>query len=708
MPDGDTDMTDPVQAELETESTRRGADELQRMNRRLEDLAAAGTKFHVPIFNKIAVPQTIVGRYSYAAAVFAVAFALRWLLFPTDAAAFITFFPAVVIATFLCGTGAGLLVTALSLLAGSYFYIDPYGSIAITSDNFSTVATFAIFGVLISLAIGKMLRDSGTTTLLNRKLNEAIAALNTDITERKQASQYARSLIEASLDPLVTISPDGKVMDVNEATVNVTGVAREKLIGSDFSSYFTEPDKASEGYQQVFDKGFVADYPLTISHRSGKLTDVLYNASVYKDAEGNVLGVFAAARDVTVQKRFENALLRNNLELEGAKQVAEKANLAKSEFLSSMSHELRTPLNAVLGFAQLIASGTPALTASQVQSVDQIMKAGWHLLSMINEILDLSLIESGSMSMSNEALSLAVVLGDCKAMTDGFAQTRGIQMTFHPVIPPLYVHADQTRLKQVLINLLSNAVKYNRVNGTVSVHCIVIAGNRVRICVKDTGLGLTPEQLAQLFQPFNRLGQEASSTEGSGIGLVVAKRLAELMDGTISVESAVGAGSEFSLELNVTAAPQLFMPVATANAPEPRSAWETATVHTLLYVEDNPDNLDLVRQLITRRPDLRFLSATDANRGIASARVNQPEIILMDINLPGLSGLEAMKILRADPATAHIPIVALSANAIPRDIAAGLKAGFFSYLTKPIKVDEFMKGLDAALKAAAIIRSNRN
>jgi CheY-like chemotaxis protein len=232
------------------------------------------------------------------------------------------------------------------------------------------------------------------------------------------------------------------------------------------------------------------------------------------------------------------------------------------------------------------------------------------------------------------------------------------------------------------------------------VDCIASTPGRIRICVKDTGEGLTPDKLTQLFQPFNRLGQEANGEEGTGIGLVVSKRLIELMGGVIGVESTVGEGSVFWIELNLTAEPQPVAgetdPIAVAQA----QGQADAQLSTLLYVEDNPANLMLVEDLIARRPDIRLLSARDGNRGIEIARASLPDVILMDINLPGISGIRALRILAEDPATAHIPVVALSANAIPRDIAKGLEAGFFRYLTKPIKVNEFMDTLDLALKFA--------
>jgi CheY-like chemotaxis protein len=408
----------------------------------------------------------------------------------------------------------------------------------------------------------------------------------------------------------------------------------------------------------------------------------------------------AVARDVTERKRNEQALQETNVELESAKSAAEEANLAKSDFLSSMSHELRSPLNAILGFAQLMESASPLPTDSQKESIAQILQAGWHLLKLINEILDLAVIESGKVSLSAESVSLAEVMLECQAMMEPEAQQRGIGVTFPRFDNPFFVSADRTRLKQIVINLLSNAIKYNKEQGTVVVDCTASTPGLTRISVRDTGAGLSPENLAQLFQPFNRLGQEAGGVAGTGIGLVVTKRLAELMGGVLGVESTAGEGSVFWCDLISCAAPRLVVEsgeAATFDVPPVQSG---ARPRTLLYVEDNQANMKLVEQLIARRPDIRLLTAVNGTLGIELARTTQPTVILMDINLPGISGVEALKVLRVDPATAHIPVVALSANAMPRDIEMGLDAGFFRYLTKPIKVKEFMDTLNAALNFA--------
>jgi PAS domain S-box-containing protein len=533
-----------------------------------------------------------------------------------------------------------------------------------------------------------------------RKQAEAEQAL---LDQRLRDQQfYTRSLIESNIDPLITTDQRGIISDVNSQMELLTGRTRDELIGAPFKTCFTEPERADEAISRVLRESKVTNYELTALARDGRETVVSYNATTFHDRDRKLQGVFAAARDVTERKQFEHALQETNSALETAREGAEKANRAKSEFLSSMSHELRTPLNAVLGFAQLMASEVPPPAAHQQRSIDQILKGGWYLLRLINEILDLAMIESGKVTMSQESMSLGEVLQDCKGMIEPQAAKRGITLTLPKFDQPLYVHADRTRVKQVMINLLSNAVKYNTAGGSVTVQCSVSEQHRVRICVKDTGAGLAADQIEQLFQPFNRVGQEDSSEEGTGIGLVVTKRLVELMGGVIGVESSVGVGTVFWFELDTAERPTLAMDNIDDGTLERRvSARLSTNQPTLLYVEDNPANLSLVEQLIARRGDLKLLTATDGHQGIELARAYLPDVILMDINLPGISGYGALKILSDDPTTAHIPVLALSANAVPRDIEKGLEAGFFRYLTKPIRVREFMDALDVALRHAS-------
>jgi len=368
-----------------------------------------------------------------------------------------------------------------------------------------------------------------------------------------------------------------------------------------------------------------------------------------------------------------------------------------------MSHELRTPLNAILGFAQLLETAAPPPTPAQKGSIEQILQAGWYLLELINQILDLAVIESGRLSLSAEPVSLGEVLSNCQSMVEAQASARGLRLTWTAFAAPCFVHADRLRLKQVLLNLLSNAIKYNQPGGTVAVECTEVDPGRIRISVRDSGPGISKGHLKQLFEPFNRLGQEHGPEEGTGIGLVMSKLLVQLMGGVMGVDSTVGVGSVFWFELNCSE-PPAFLGGRVEPAPGPAAAAATAPgprVRTVLYIEDNPANLELVGRLLGRRSDLVFLSAADAALGFALARRQRPDVILMDINLPGMSGIRAMGLLQDDEATAGIPVLAVSANAMAGDIAAGLEAGFFRYLTKPIHIQEFMTAIDEALNLVA-------
>jgi PAS domain S-box-containing protein len=449
--------------------------------------------------------------------------------------------------------------------------------------------------------------------------------------------------------------------------------------------------KASRGIEDIVE--------LTYIRPDGTRFPAVVSVTALRDEQETLIGYLFIGTDNTARKQVEIALAQKHIELESAREAADKANAAKSDFLSNMSHELRTPLNAVLGFAQLMETATPLPTPAQKVSIEQILKGGWYLLRLINEILDLALIESGKLMMVQETVDLSEILLDCQVMILPQAEASGITVNFPEEAHRFYIDADQTRIKQVMVNLLSNAIKYNNPAGTVTVACAVTSEQLLRVSVTDTGEGLAPELIGQLFQPFNRLGQEAGVTEGTGIGLVVTKQLVELMGGTIGVNSEVGVGSTFWFELPMVAAP-LNGDADLVSELNTRDVSNNAQ-RTLLYVEDNPANLSLVEQLIERRSDLSLLSATDGLSGLRMAHERLPDLILMDINLPIMSGLEAMRLLKSSPETSHIPIIALTANAVPRDIELGLSAGFLRYLTKPIRIDEFMNALDVALDMIA-------
>jgi PAS domain S-box-containing protein len=542
----------------------------------------------------------------------------------------------------------------------------------------------------------------GTDNTARKQVEETQALLDQSLRDQQF---YTRSLIESNLDALMVTDLRGIISDVNQQMESLTGSSRDELIGQPFKDYFTEPALAEAAIARVLVEGKVTNSELTACAKDGTQTVVSYNATTFRDRDQRLQGVLAAARDVTERKRFELALQETNAALGIAKGAAEKASLAKSDFLSSMSHELRSPLNAVLGFAQVLASESPPPTADQKVSIDQVLHAGWYLLRLINEILDLSMIESGKVTISQESMNLDDLLQECEAMIAPQAMPRGIRVGFGQFDGHCHVMADRTRLKQVMLNLLSNAIKYNRDGGAVMVECTPIGAGRLRISVRDTGAGLTTEQLSQLFQPFNRLGRENGSEEGTGIGLVVTRQLVELMGGSIGVDSAVGIGSVFWVELAEAQPPELVFGPAGLPAPDamPLPGPDGSTpLRSVLYIEDNPANMALVAKLLSRRGDLTLLSAVDAYQGIRMARTYQPDVILMDINLPGLSGFGALAVLRRDAATCHIPVMALSANAVPREVEKGLQAGFFRYLTKPINVVEFMEALDVALHPASV------
>jgi PAS domain S-box-containing protein len=518
--------------------------------------------------------------------------------------------------------------------------------------------------------------------------------IGSDNTARQQAKQ-ALSDSEARLSfALETSHTGGWDLNLVDQTAHRT-LEHDRIFGydtllpswtyQDFLAHVIpeDRDEVNQRFQTAIDTQSGWRFDCRIRRVDGEIRWIWGTGAHQLDEWGHNRRMSGIVQDITVRKRTEEALRETNVALEAARITAEKANLAKSDFLSSMSHELRSPLNAILGFAQLLDSGSPPLTATQKESIDQVLGAGWYLLALINEILDLSLIESGKVSLSPESMALSDVLSDCQAMIEPQARKSGITLTFPEFVCPQFVKADRTRVKQVF-----------------AITCSDAGAGRVRVSFEDTGQGLCPEQMAQLFQPFNRLGQESGNEEGTGIGLVVSKRLIELMGGGIGAVSTVGVGSTFWIELDGAIAPELEpdiqgigMAVAAAVDPlDPRQ--------TLLCVEDNPANLLLIEKLIARRPGTRLLVAKDAEHGFEIACAQQPDVVLMDINLPGMSGLQALKILKSDLRTSHMPVIALSANAMARDVEKGLHAGFLRYLTKPIKVNEFMDTLDSAMTLA--------
>jgi len=397
--------------------------------------------------------------------------------------------------------------------------------------------------------------------------------------------------------------------------------------------------------------------------------------------------------DVTERKETQAKLTE-------ARNFAEAANAAKTDFLSSMSHELRTPLNAVLGFSEILKTDpSRPLSSEQQESVDQIWRAGRHLLNLIGDVLDLSKIETGNLEVSLEDVNLKDVLEDCVDLVTAQADSAGITVELEPS-PDLLVRADQTRLRQVVLNLMSNAIKYNRPGGQVRLSVGAQMDGVISIAVSDTGRGISREHLDDLFQPFNRLGYENSAIEGTGVGLAITAKLVEAMNGSIEVDSEVDQGSCFRVHLPLTAnAGEGFAAKAPNDDDENVAPARTGgAAATVLYIEDNPSNQLVMKKVIARLPDVELLVAGDAETGLVMAQRENPGVILMDINLPGMSGIEALAELGKTPSTAHIPVIAISANAMPSQVKKGKQAGFVDYLTKPIEIKAVLDAVQKALR----------
>jgi CheY-like chemotaxis protein len=405
-------------------------------------------------------------------------------------------------------------------------------------------------------------------------------------------------------------------------------------------------------------------------------------------------------RDITEHKRMQAEAARAQNE----KAAAEAANRAKTDFLSRMSHELRTPLNAVLGFSQLLMSDrAERLSERQTTQLEVIQQAGWHLLALINDVLDVSRIEAGRLNLSARPIALTELLDEVVTLVLPQAQRWGVTIaTDYRARPPLMVNSDPVRMRQIMLNVITNAVKYNRAGGTAHVD-VSQQAQRARVTVADTGLGMTRDQLEHLFEPFNRLGRERSGIEGTGIGMALTRQLLQLMDGTIEVRSEAGVGTQVLIGF----------PAAAASAAEPRSAASgndarptsalpaaTRCKGTVLYIEDNPVNQTVVQQMLARWPDLRLVLAGNGERGIALARELRPDLVLLDMRLPDLNGCQVLDALRGDPQTRELAVVALSASAMPEEVAAARASGALEYWTKPLDLAGFLAGVQRLLAPA--------
>jgi PAS domain S-box-containing protein len=563
-----------------------------------------------------------------------------------------------------------------------------------------------------------------------------------DITERRATEQAMRDS-EQRFAAIFRDSPAGiaitdlsgrrQFVEANLAWLNVLGFERDEVIGRTGLELNLWPDATSREaiYSAVVGPAGFWNGETQLRRIDGGVVDIAL--TMRRIEVGGQSFAVAISYEITDRKQAENALReahddlerrvadrtreleQANLRLtesseqldaarnraEAEKERAERANDAKSDFLARVSHELRTPLNAVLGFAQLLAINTQEpLTPKQLRQVEQIRKSGDYLLSLIDEILDLSKIEAGTIRVSIERVTLDSVFDHVRDMLQPLADSAGLVLAveLNPDTPP--IRADRVRLVQILMNLGTNAIKYNRRGGAVRLTARPADDQMVRIEVVDTGVGIPVDRQGEVFQPFNRLGAEASRVEGTGIGLSISRRLAELMQGRLSFESRPGEGSTFVVELPI--APKTNGSAETAETQSAKNpAWAakgTSRQFTLLYVEDNPPNIALMQELVDAVPNLRLLTAADASTGLALAHAHRPDIIVLDINLPGMNGFEILRQLKQDHRTREMPVLALSANAQPNDIDRGKAAGFAYYLTKPIDVSKFLGAIEALLK----------
>lgn len=534
-------------------------------------------------------------------------------------------------------------------------------------------------------------------------------AFQNDEKEKRAAelriANYARSLIEATLDPLFTISPAGKITDMNNASVNITGISREKLIGTDFFDYFTEPDKAREVYQEVFAKGFVADYPLTI--RDHKQTDVLFNGSVYKDEQGNVLGVVVVARDITEQKRIENELIEARVFAELATVIAEEAQnkaenavKSKQQFLSNMSHEIRTPMNAIIGFTKVVLKTD--LTAKQKEYLSAIKISGDALIVLINDILDLAKVDAGKMSFEQVPFKMALSISAMLHLFETKIQEKNLKLVieYDKKIPEVLL-GDPVRLHQIILNLVSNAVKFtSKGKITVSVRLLEEDKEKVSIefAVKDTGIGISDSKISTIFENFQQASSETSRIYGgTGLGLAIVKQLVEPQGGSIQVESIVDEGSIFSFRLSFQKTK------AEAELVSEMVEMDAENKHIkILVVEDIALNQLLMRTLLD---DFGFDCDITANGKIAIEKLisilqtnsdldligeqnrttaTKPyDIILMDLQMPEMNGFEATEYIR-NVLKSDIPIMALTADVTTVDLEKCKSVGMNDYIAKPL------------------------
>ncbi len=530
--------------------------------------------------------------------------------------------------------------------------------------------------------------------------------------EALQNDKRLKTIMESLQDSIIAIDKKGKILTASYSVIDRFQYGPKELIGKNIKILMPEPYKSEhdnylENYLRTGNAKIINMVRILEGERKDGTTfplELRVTETIW-DGQPQFTGII---RDITDLKQSEeklkdaNLLLEKRIEertedLKRARIKAERNSEAKSEFLSRMSHELRTPMNAILGFSQLLGTNKAnPLSEHQSSQVNEIMNAGRHLLELINEVLDLASIESGKITLSPEPVCIVDLMEEVLSVVEPLADQYKIilvnEIARHHT---LFVKADKVRTKQVLLNLISNAIKYNRIGGSVTISAAELDSENLQVNVQDTGMGIESDKLNKIFEPFDRLGAENSETEGTGIGMTITRKLMEVMNGSINVNSVVGEGSCFYITLPRCGPPREISKLNETNLESFQdSKRESNHERSLLYIEDNPANLRLVEEILMERPGLKFLSATQVPEGLEIARKLQPDLIILDINLPEMDGFKALKHLQNYDETYKIPVIALSANAMKKDIKKGLEAGFREYLTKPLDINQFLNSID--------------
>lgn len=599
-----------------------------------------------------------------------------------------------------CHTQKGLKVGDISGGVSVSVPMKPYLSLVDTTTQ-SIVITHLLI-LLLSyagiIAYGWMARNREAERIEHLELLEERVRSRTQAlkVKEKEAQEHVKRLdqiMDTAAEGIITSNQMGIIESFNHAAEKIFGYSASEIIGKNINTLI--PEQFKKDHNDYIDQYLKTGESVIIGVgrevEAQRKDGTIFPASVaISDMQFDSKRIFTAiVHDITLNKQHELTLIQ-------AKEEAEKINQIKTDFLSSMSHDLRTPLNAIIGFGQLLEAnpGEP-LSVKQKQFVTQILKGGDHLLHMINDILDLAKIEANKVDILLDDLHIKSVLGECLILIKPLADEHNINIieNFKENKNAL-VRADNTRLIQVLLNIISNAIKYNKENGSIIIGYSETSDNKIKISIKDTGIGIAKDKQKDLFTPFTRIDAGKSNIEGTGIGLTVSRKLISLMQGSINFESEPNIGSTFWIEI----------PLANDSEKKTNKISEhetSSTIYdlhgTLLYVEDNPANLRLMEALVSNIRNLNLLSATTASKGIALAKEKQPDIIILDINLPDMSGIDAYKELKATAETSHIPVMALSANASRHDIEKGLATGFEFYLTKPMNINEVVSAMNTIL-----------